>query len=140
MLDFAGAEPASAHSVSAALSIFEHTLMAITHSFSLVRPGISALRTLRYKERGRNHRTARPSDRTARPNRTVSQMLDPLSDVLRSVRLAGGVFLDARFTAPWCVATRIGVEECSPFMAGLVQVIGYHVVIEGRMLISLDHQ
>ena len=65
-------------------------------------------------------------------------MEDPLSDVLRSVRLVGGFFLEAQFTAPWSVAAKIGVEECLPFMPNLVQVIGYHVVIEGRMLVALD--
>jgi len=34
-------------------------------------------------------------------------MLDPLSEVLRAVRLTGGVFLDARFTAPWCVTAQL---------------------------------
>jgi hypothetical protein len=29
--------------------------------------------------------------------------MDALSDVLRVVRLKGGVFLHAEFTAPWCV-------------------------------------
>ncbi len=65
-------------------------------------------------------------------------MADPLSDVLRLVRLEGGVFLEASFTAPWCVATRIGLEECSPFLPGLVQLIGYHVVLEGSMLVAVE--
>lgn len=68
----------------------------------------------------------------------ISPMTDPLSDVLRSVRLAGGVFLDAKFTAPWCVAAQVTTEDCKPFLAGLVQVIAYHVVLEGSMLVSLD--
>lgn len=58
---------------------------------------------------------------------------DPLADALRSVRLSGGLFLDGRFTAPWCVSARIGTEELTAFVPGLVQVIGYHVVLEGRM-------
>jgi hypothetical protein len=65
-------------------------------------------------------------------------MTDPLSDVLRSVRLVGGLFLEANFTAPWCVATQIALEDCKPFLADLVQVIGYHVVLEGCMLVGLD--
>jgi len=65
-------------------------------------------------------------------------MTDPLSDVLQSVRLTGGVFLDAKFTAPWCVAAQITPQVCTPFLAGLVQVIGYHVVLQGSMLVALD--
>ena len=81
----------------------------------------------------------RPDERTVRPNvKGRRPWSDPLSDVLRSVRLVGGVFLEARFTAPWCVAAQIGVADCQPFMANLVQVIGYHVVIEGSMLVALD--
>ena len=65
-------------------------------------------------------------------------MADPLSDVLRLVRLEGGVFLEASFTAPWSVATQIGVEFCSPFLPDLLQVIGYHVVLEGTMLVAVE--
>ncbi|WP_296706474.1 AraC family transcriptional regulator [Rhodoblastus sp.] len=65
-------------------------------------------------------------------------MADPLSDVLRLVRLAGGVFLEASFTAPWCVVTQIGLEECRQFLPDVVQVIGYHVVLEGSMLVAVE--
>ena len=65
-------------------------------------------------------------------------MADPLSDVLRLVRLAGGIFLEASFTAPWCVAAQIGLEDCRPFLPDLVQVIGYHVVLEGSMLVAVE--
>ena len=38
--------------------------------------------------------------------------MDALSDVLRIVRLTGAVFMDAEFTAPWCVGEPSGVEVC----------------------------
>jgi AraC-like DNA-binding protein len=59
---------------------------------------------------------------------------DPLSDVLRSVRLGGGVFLDVLLTEPWCVASEITAEDCKPFLRAPVQVIAYHFVVAGRML------
>lgn len=65
-------------------------------------------------------------------------MNDPLSDMLRSVRLAGGVFLEARLTAPWCIASRITPDDCRPFMAAPAQVIAFHFVIDGRMLLGID--
>jgi AraC-like DNA-binding protein len=65
-------------------------------------------------------------------------MNDPLADVLRSVRLVGGVFLESQFTAPWSVLARITREDCTPFLTDLVQVIGYHVVLEGQMLLTID--
>jgi AraC-like DNA-binding protein len=64
--------------------------------------------------------------------------MDPLSDLLRSVRLTGGVFLDAHFTAPWCVSSKMTAEDCRPFLAAPSQVIAYHVVIEGKLLVSVE--
>jgi len=29
--------------------------------------------------------------------------MDALTDVLKAMRLSGGVFLDAEFTEPWCI-------------------------------------
>src|SRR3981189_2104139 len=66
---------------------------------------------------------ARPDHLTVRPNLRVATMIDPLSEVLRSVRLTGGIFLDAHFTAPWCVHTNILAD---------------HVVTGGKFLLSMD--
>jgi AraC-like DNA-binding protein len=63
--------------------------------------------------------------------------MDPLSEMLRSVRLTGGVFLDARFSAPWCVVSEITTEDCRPFVDSPRQVIAYHVVIDGRLLLTV---
>ena len=38
-------------------------------------------------------------------------MEDTLSEIFRSLRLKGGIFLDARFTAPWCVLSQVSAEE-----------------------------
>jgi AraC-like DNA-binding protein len=65
-------------------------------------------------------------------------MADALTEVLRSVRLRGGVFLDARFTAPWCVAARISAEDCRPLLAAPAQIVAYHYVIEGRLLLAME--
>jgi AraC-like DNA-binding protein len=64
-------------------------------------------------------------------------MMDPLSEVLRSVRLTGGIFLDAQFTAPWCVLARIEAEHCRPYLTTPVQVIAYHVIIDGRLQLTI---
>lgn len=66
--------------------------------------------------------------------------MDPLSDVLRSVRLMGGVFVDASFTAPWSIAAQITTEDCEPFFEIPGQVICYHVVTEGSMLLSVGDE
>jgi len=49
--------------------------------------------------------------------------MDALSDVLQTVRLTGGVFVEARFTAPWCVASRFTPEDCRPFIDNPVQLV-----------------
>lgn len=64
-------------------------------------------------------------------------MMDPLSEVLRLVRLTGGVFLDARFTAPWCVTAQLAPEDCKPFLTAPALLIAYHFVIDGTLLLGL---
>ena len=63
--------------------------------------------------------------------------MDALSDVLRVIRLAGGVFLDAEFTAPWCIVSRVGPEDC-PMKELPPSLVAFHYVIEGRMLVQGD--
>jgi AraC-like DNA-binding protein len=68
-------------------------------------------------------------------------LMDPLSEVLRSVRLTGGVFLQAHFTAPWCVTANMDAGDVTPFMAATpAQLIGYHVVLEGELLVSIGDE
>ena len=77
---------------------------------------------------------ARMAQLADRPNQPTD-MTDPLSDVLRAVRLTGGVFLDARFTAPWCISANMDAGDCKPFLAMPAQLIAFHVILEGRLLI-----
>lgn len=64
--------------------------------------------------------------------------MDARSDVLRVVRLSGGVFLDAKFTAPWCISARVGPEDCRYTAEPPAGVIAFHYVIEGRMLLQVE--
>jgi AraC-like DNA-binding protein len=65
-------------------------------------------------------------------------MTDPLSEVLRSIRLTGGIFLDAHFTAPWSVYTNIAAEDCEAFLFKPMLLIAYHFVIEGSFLLTIE--
>ena len=65
-------------------------------------------------------------------------MIDPLSEMLRSVRLTGGIFLDAHFTAPWCVHTNILAEDCGAFLVKPPLLIAYHFVIAGKFRLSIE--
>ena len=64
--------------------------------------------------------------------------MDVVAEVLRSVRLSGGIFLDAYFSHPWCVTSKITPEDCRPVLATPAQVIAYHFIIEGRVLLAID--
>lgn len=66
--------------------------------------------------------------------------MDPLSEVLRSVRLVGGVFLDAHFTAPWCVTANMDASDCTPFLARPKQLIAFHVVTQGELLVWIGDE
>jgi AraC-like DNA-binding protein len=70
----------------------------------------------------------------------VCDNVDALTDVLRGMRLSGGVFLDAAFTEPWCIISKVGPEDCHPFMAEPAHLIAYHYVVEGRLLVSIAGQ
>jgi len=62
--------------------------------------------------------------------------MDALSDLLRVVRLSSGVFLDAEFSAPWCVNSQVTPEECAMAMATPARVVGFHYVLSGSMLLQ----
>ncbi len=65
---------------------------------------------------------------------------DPLTDVVRSLRLTGGVFLEGTLTAPWALRSKITEEDCRPFLPIPRTVIAYHVVTEGEMTVCLGDQ
>ncbi len=64
--------------------------------------------------------------------------MDALSDVLRVIRLAGAVFLEAEFTAPWCVSGKVSPDVCRAFQVAPRHVIASHCVTEGRMQLKVQ--
>lgn len=64
--------------------------------------------------------------------------MDPLEEILRSVHLTGGVFLDALFTEPWCVRGQISPEDCAPFLTTPARVICFHFVVEGKAVVGIE--
>ena len=64
--------------------------------------------------------------------------MDALSDVLRVANLTGGVFLNADFFAPWCIAARVSPEHCTPVLGPASHLILYHYVVEGNLHIRVD--
>src|SRR4051794_12487490 len=65
--------------------------------------------------------------------------MDVLSDVLRVMRLKGGLFLHAEFSAPWCVSSVVTnlPEGCARYLGENAHVIPYHYVLDGRMHVRI---
>ncbi|QIM50755.1 AraC family transcriptional regulator [Hydrogenophaga crocea] len=61
-----------------------------------------------------------------------------LSDILRTLRLRGGVFVEAEFGEPWCVLSQVGPEDCGEFSPLPREVIAYHYVCEGAMSLRVE--
>jgi AraC-like DNA-binding protein len=63
--------------------------------------------------------------------------MDALSAILKSVRLEGGVFVDAEFTAPWCIQAKYGLAAVRRQLAPSEHVVFFHFVAEGRCRIRV---
>ena len=63
--------------------------------------------------------------------------MDALSDVLNSVRLEGAVYLNAEFTAPWCIRGELGLASVRERLAGSEHVAFFHFLTEGRCKVRL---
>ena len=57
--------------------------------------------------------------------------MDALSETLKVLHLTSGIFLDADFTAPWCIDSAPKKEEFAPFLPEAEQVVIFHLVVEG---------
>jgi AraC-like DNA-binding protein len=68
----------------------------------------------------------------------MSVAMDALFEICRTMQLSGAVFLDAEFTAPWCITSRVTPEDCIPFMPRPAQVISYHYVKAGQLLLNVE--
>ncbi len=64
--------------------------------------------------------------------------MDALSNVLRSVQLEGAVYVNAEFTAPWCVSAKFGLASVRARLAGADKVVFFHYLTEGSCKVKLD--
>jgi pimeloyl-ACP methyl ester carboxylesterase/AraC-like DNA-binding protein len=62
--------------------------------------------------------------------------MDVLADILSSMRLTGGVVIDAELTGAWCLASQFTREHCAAFFPVPAHVIGYHYVRAGRVWVE----
>jgi len=64
--------------------------------------------------------------------------VDALSDVLKSVRLDGAVYLNAEFTAPWCIRGELGLASVRKRLEGAEHVAFFHFLTEGECKVRLS--
>src|SRR5258708_3095251 len=62
---------------------------------------------------------------------------DPLSDVLKTVRLTGAIFFDITAAAPWVAEQPPREMILARILAGAEHLIAYHVVTEGRVFANV---
>src|SRR5213593_3740863 len=63
---------------------------------------------------------------------SISSAMDPLSDLLRVVRLDGAYFYTVEAAGPWSVET-VAARELSPrIMPAAEHLISYHILTDGR--------
>lgn len=62
---------------------------------------------------------------------------DPLSDVLRTVKLKGALFFLVDATSPWCVDIPQARDFADIILPNARHVVSYHVVVEGQGLASV---
>lgn len=61
---------------------------------------------------------------------------DPLSDLLRTVKLKAALFFMIDATSPWCVEVPHASEFADIILPSARHVVSYHIVVEGRGLAS----
>lgn len=66
--------------------------------------------------------------------------MDALSETLRVVNLVGAIFINARFTAPWCYQSP-PADMAAPFLEpGAERVVIFHLVTEGECWCEMGTQ
>ena len=63
--------------------------------------------------------------------------MDALSETLRVVRLVGAIFINARFTAPWCYASPPADLAAPLLEPGAERVAIFHLITEGECHVEL---
>jgi AraC-like DNA-binding protein len=64
--------------------------------------------------------------------------MDALSDVLKSVHLEGAVYVNAEFTAPWCVSAKFGLASVRARLTRADHVVFFHYLTAGSCNVRLD--
>jgi len=64
--------------------------------------------------------------------------MDALSETLRVVHLIGAIFINARFTAPWCYQSPRADSAAPLLEPGAERVVIFHLITEGECYVELE--
>ncbi len=64
--------------------------------------------------------------------------MDALSATLRVVHLVGAIFINARFTAPWCYRSPEAREAAAHLEPGADRIVIFHLVTEGECYAEIE--
>src|SRR5687768_4602101 len=64
--------------------------------------------------------------------------MDALSQTLRVVHLVGAIFINAKFTAPWCYRSQHADSVASLLEPGAERVVIFHLITEGECYVEMD--
>jgi hypothetical protein len=66
--------------------------------------------------------------------------MDALSQTLRVVRMVGAIFLQGRFTAPWCYQSP-RADTAAPILEPTAErVVIFHLITEGECHVEMEGQ
>ena len=84
----------------------------------------------------------RSAERGARgpQNRNRRLVMDALSETLRVVRLVGAIFIQARFTAPWCYQSPRADTAAPLLEPGAEKVVIFHLITEGECYVEMGRE
>lgn len=57
--------------------------------------------------------------------------MDAFSEVLKALRLESGIFLEAEFSAPWCIDSAPGKDDVRHILPSAEHVAIFHLLVEG---------
>jgi AraC-like DNA-binding protein len=64
--------------------------------------------------------------------------MDALSEILRVVRLVGAIFINARFTAPWCYQSPRADSAAPVLEPSAERVVIFHFITEGECYVEME--
>lgn len=66
--------------------------------------------------------------------------MDAFSQILRVVHLVGAIFIQGRFTAPWCYQSPCAALAAPLLEPGAERVVIFHLILEGGCVVEMEGQ